>query len=47
MRPRPAVLAIWLAMSVWHYWNIDLCTYTGGMGSHVLKVCHAGHWLQR
>ncbi|HXJ20056.1 MAG TPA: hypothetical protein VMT03_07460 [Polyangia bacterium] len=47
MRPRPAVLAIWLVMSVWHYWNIDLCTYTGGMGSHVLKVCHAGHWLQR
>jgi hypothetical protein len=45
MRRRPAVLAIWLAMSVWHYWNIDLCTYTGGMGRHVLKVCHAGHWL--
>jgi hypothetical protein len=46
MRPRPAVLAIWLIMSVWHYWNIDLCTYTGGMGLHVLKVCREGHLLK-
>ena len=41
MRRRPLLLAIWLAMSAWHYWNVDLCTYTGGMGEHVLHVCHA------
>ncbi|HVT08155.1 MAG TPA: hypothetical protein VHO67_11895 [Polyangia bacterium] len=46
MKPRPALLVAWLAMSAWHYWNIDICTYTGGMGWHVLNVCHEGHLLR-
>lgn len=46
MKSRPALLAFWLAVSVWHYWNIDICNYTGGMGWHVLKVCHEGHLLK-
>lgn len=45
MRPRPLLALIWLAMSAWHFWNIDICTYTGGMGDHVLMVCHP-HWVR-
>lgn len=47
MRPRPLLLVVWLTMSVWHYWNISLCSYTGGMGWHVLNVCHEGHLLKK
>jgi hypothetical protein len=47
MRPRPLLLAVWLTMSVWHFWNISLCSYTGGMGWHVLRVCHEGHLLSK
>jgi hypothetical protein len=46
MRPRPLLALVWLAMSAWHYWNIDICTYTGGMGDHVLAVCHTAHWIR-
>lgn len=46
-RTRPALLAFWLVVSVWHYYQVDLCTYTGGPGNHVLQVCHAGHWVGR
>jgi len=47
MRSRPLLLAVWLTMSVWHFWNISLCSYTGGMGWHVLRVCHEGHLLKK
>jgi hypothetical protein len=47
MRRRPLLLVLWVTMSAWHYWNVDLCTYTGGMGDHVLAVCHAPHWIRR
>ena len=47
MRRHPAALMLWLAISIWHYWNIDICTYTGGMGWHVLRVCHEGHLLKK
>ena len=33
-------------MTAWHYWNVDICTYTGGMGDHVLTVCHTAHWIR-
>lgn len=46
MRPRPLLALTWLAMSAWHFWNIDICTYTGGMGDHVLTVCHTAHWVR-
>jgi len=44
MRHRPALALVWIALSAWHYWNIDLCTYTGGMGDHKLVVCHTPWW---
>jgi hypothetical protein len=47
LRRRPLALAFWLTVSVWHYWQIDMCTYTGGPGDHVLDVCHASHWMGR
>jgi hypothetical protein len=46
MRPRPLLALLWLAMTAWHFWNIDICTYTGGMGDHVLMVCHTPHWVR-
>jgi hypothetical protein len=27
LRRRPFALVAWLAFSVWHYWNVDLCAY--------------------
>ena len=46
MRPRPLLALLWLAMTAWHSWYVDLCTYTGGMGDHVLAVCHTAHWIR-
>jgi hypothetical protein len=36
LRRRPLALALWLIVSCWHYWQIDVCVYTGGMGAS----CH-------
>lgn len=46
MRPRPLLAIVWIAMTAWHYWNVDICTYTGGMGDHVLAVCHSPYWIR-
>ena len=46
MRTRPLLALVWLTMTAWHSWNVDLCTYTGGMGDHVMAVCHTGHWIR-
>jgi hypothetical protein len=47
LRTRPLALAFWLLVSTWHYWQVDICTYTGGPGDHVLDVCHTPHWMGR
>ena len=47
LRTRPALIVLWLLISVWHYWNVDLCEYTGGPGNRTLQVCHAPHWVGR
>ncbi|HEY4187848.1 MAG TPA: hypothetical protein VGP07_22425 [Polyangia bacterium] len=47
MRHRPTLALIWIAFSAWHYWNIDICTYTGGMGNHTAIVCHTPWWGHR
>jgi hypothetical protein len=47
LKTRPLALAFWLLVSTWHYWNVDLCTYTGGPGDHVLDVCKTPHWMGR
>jgi hypothetical protein len=44
---RPLALALWLTFGAWHYWNIDVCEYTGGPGNRTLQQCHAGHWIGR
>jgi hypothetical protein len=45
--PQPVVLALWLAISGWHYWNADLCEYSGGPGERTLRKCHQSHWVGR
>jgi hypothetical protein len=45
MRSRPLLLVLWVTMSAWHYWNVDICTYTGFMGDHTLRVCHQAHLI--
>ena len=42
---QPVVLALWLALSGWHYWNADLCEYSGGPGERTLRKCHQSHWV--
>jgi hypothetical protein len=46
LRRRPALALVWIGISAWHYWNIDICTYTGGMGDHTLRVCHTPYWAR-
>ena len=47
LRARPLALAFWLIVSTWHYWQVDICTYTGGQGDRVLEICHTPHWMGR
>jgi hypothetical protein len=44
MRRRPLLALAWIGISAWHYWNNDICTYTGGMGDHTFMVCHEPWW---
>jgi hypothetical protein len=44
---RPLLLALWLTFSVWHYWNSDLCEYSGGPGDRTLRQCGQAHWIGR
>ena len=46
-RPQLGVLAFWLLVSAWHYWQVDLCIYTAGPGNRGLEVCHMNHWIGR
>jgi hypothetical protein len=47
MRRRPVLLCVWMAFSLWHYWQSELCIHTGGPGNHTLQVCHQAHWIGR
>jgi hypothetical protein len=44
---RPATLALWLLVSTWHYWEADLCIYSGGPGRHTLEQCNQQFWIGR
>jgi hypothetical protein len=44
---KPLLLALWLTFSVWHYWNSDLCEYSGGPGDRTLRQCCQDHWIGR
>lgn len=38
---RPAALGLWIVVSLWHYWNVDLCVY---MAEHSAStMCKLGH----
>jgi hypothetical protein len=45
MATRPALLAFWVMVSAWHYWQVDLCFYEAGPGNHGLAVCNVAHWI--
>jgi hypothetical protein len=45
MRKKPVLLCAWLAFSIWHYWQAELCIFTGGPGNHTLMQCHDAHWI--
>ncbi|MEA2699633.1 MAG: hypothetical protein QOI66_3904 [Myxococcales bacterium] len=47
MKNRPTLLVFWIVISLFHYWNVDLCEYTGGPGNRTLEVCHTPHWIGR
>ncbi len=40
LRSRPAVLAVWLAVCVWHYFEVDTCFFVGGVGRQTFEKCH-------
>lgn len=44
---RPAVFVLWAAICLFHYWQVDLCTFTGGPGNRTLQVCNTPHWMGR
>ena len=37
---RRLALAIWLGLSAWHYWNVDLCYFVGDQGAETVRRCH-------
>jgi hypothetical protein len=37
---RRLALAVWLVLSAWHYWNVDLCFYVGDQGEETVRRCH-------
>jgi hypothetical protein len=45
MRRNAVLIALWIGLSAFHYWNVDLCTYTGGPGQRTLEICHTKHWV--
>jgi hypothetical protein len=37
---RFVALGLWLAVSLWHYWQCDLCLYVGDRSPQTGRVCH-------
>ncbi len=37
---RRLALAVWLCLSAWHYWNVDLCYFVGDQGAETVRRCH-------
>jgi hypothetical protein len=37
---RTLALCLWLAVSLWHYWQCDLCLYIGNRSPPTGRVCH-------
>jgi hypothetical protein len=36
---RRLALVAWLGLSLWHYWNVDLCYYVGDRGDETMRRC--------
>jgi hypothetical protein len=45
MKSRPLLLALWVVVSFWHYRQVDLCDYVGGVGDRRLPKCYVPQWL--
>jgi hypothetical protein len=39
-RRRPAALLLWVGISAWFYWQVDLCHYVGNVGATRFTKCH-------
>lgn len=46
LQRRPVLLAVWLLVSVFHYWQVDLCDFVGGVGPTRMTRCHVQQWLK-
>ena len=46
LQRRPLLLALWLAASLFHYWQVDMCDFIGGVGPNRLVKCHVPQWLK-
>ena len=45
LQRRPVLLAVWLAFSIFHYWQVDMCDYVGGVGLTRLNRCNVPQWM--
>ena len=45
MKQRPLLLFLWIMVSFWHYRQVDLCDYIGGVGEARLSKCNVPQWV--
>jgi hypothetical protein len=45
MKSRPLLFAFWIFVSFWHYRQVDLCDYIGGLGEQRFVKCHVPQWV--
>ena len=46
LQRRPVLLAVWLAASLFHYFQVDMCDFVGGLGPNRLVKCHVQQWMR-
>jgi hypothetical protein len=45
LKSRPVLFAFWLVISFWHYRQVDLCDYIGGLGEQRFGKCYVPQWV--
>ena len=45
LKRRPWLFAFWLVISFWHYRQVDLCDYIGGLGEQRFAKCYVPQWV--
>ncbi len=45
LKPRPAILILWLALARWHSTEADVCYYVGDVGPNALMKCNMTQWV--